>query len=68
MSEAAEPVKFGLLAWNQYTDWPSLRATAIRADELGYDDIWTWDHLYPIVGSWEGPMLEPYLCSAAGRR
>ncbi len=61
MSEPAAPVKFGLLAWNQYTDWPALRATAIRADELGYDDIWTWDHLYPIVGSWEGPMLEPYL-------
>jgi hypothetical protein len=22
---------------------PALRATAIRADELGYDDIWTCD-------------------------
>ncbi len=61
MSEPAAPVKFGLLAWNQYTDWPALRATAMRADELGYDDIWTWDHLYPIVGDWQGPMLEPYL-------
>ena len=62
MSEAGSRlVKFGLLAWNQYTDWPALRATAMRADELGYDDIWTWDHLYPIVGDWQGPMLEPYL-------
>ena len=22
-----------------------------RADRLGYDTLWTWDHLYPIVGS-----------------
>ena len=61
MTEGAGSVKFGLLVWNQYTDWPAMRATAIRADELGYDDIWTWDHLYPIVGDWQGPMLEPYL-------
>ena len=35
-------VRFGLLCWNQYTDWPSLRAAAVLADELGYDEIWTW--------------------------
>jgi alkanesulfonate monooxygenase SsuD/methylene tetrahydromethanopterin reductase-like flavin-dependent oxidoreductase (luciferase family) len=35
-----------------------MRAAAVRADELGFDDLWTWDHLYPIVGSVEGPILE----------
>jgi alkanesulfonate monooxygenase SsuD/methylene tetrahydromethanopterin reductase-like flavin-dependent oxidoreductase (luciferase family) len=44
------PVKLGMLAWNQYTDWPAMRAAAVRADELGYDDLWTWDHLYAIFG------------------
>jgi hypothetical protein len=34
-----------MLAWNQYTDWPSMRAAGERADELGYDDLWTWDQL-----------------------
>ena len=63
MSEAG--VKLGLLCWNQYTPWADLRATGIRADELGYDDIFTWDHLYPIVGSPEGPMLEGYAVLAA---
>ena len=53
-----------MLAWNQYTDWPALRATAIRADELGYDDLWTWDHLYPIVGNVEGPILEGWMVLA----
>jgi len=63
MTEAG--VQFGLLCWNQYTSWADLRAAGIRADELGYDDIFTWDHLYPIVGSPEGPMLEAYTVLAA---
>ena len=58
-------LKLGMLAWNQYTDWPALRAAAVRADELGYDDIWTWDHLYPIVGSSDGPMFEGWLTLVA---
>ena len=37
-------VKLGALCWNQYTDWPSLLQAGIRADELGYSSMWTWDH------------------------
>ena len=53
-----------MLAWNQYTDWRSMRAAAVRADQLGYDDLWTWDHIYPIVGSVEGPILEGWMVLA----
>ena len=52
------PIRLGMLAWNQYTTWPAMRAAAVRADQLGYDDLWTWDHIYPIVGSVKGPILE----------
>ena len=58
-------VKFGALCWNQYTDWPSLREAGVRADQLGFDSLWTWDHLYPIVGDHEGPMFEAYEVMAA---
>ena len=58
-------VKLGALAWNQYTPWADLREAGIRADALGFDSIWTWDHLYPIVGSHEGPILEGWLTLAA---
>ena len=58
-------VKISALCWNQYTDWESLRDAGIQADALGYDALWTWDHLYPIVGSPEGPILEGYLSLAA---
>ena len=58
-------VKLGALLWNQYTDWPSLLDAAIRADELGFDSLWTWDHVYPIVGSPEGPMWESWVTLTA---
>ncbi len=54
----------GALPWPQYTDWASLRGVGIRAEELGYDSLWTWDHVYPIVGSSHGPMFEGYLTLA----
>ena len=58
-------VKIGALCWNQYTDWPSLLEAGIRADRLGYDTLWTWDHLYPIVGDSHGPIFEGWLVLTA---
>ena len=58
-------VKIGALCWNQYTEWPPFLEAGIRAERLGYDSLWTWDHLYPIVGSHEGPMFEAWLTLAA---
>ncbi len=57
-------VKLGALCWNQYTSWPDLLEAGRRADRLGYDSLWTWDHLYPIVGSADGPILEGWLTLA----
>ncbi len=58
-------VRFGALCWNQYTEWPALLVAGQRADRLGYDTLWTWDHLYPIVGSHEGPIFEGWLVITA---
>ncbi|MGZ9159992.1 MAG: LLM class flavin-dependent oxidoreductase [Candidatus Limnocylindrales bacterium] len=58
-------VRLGALCWNQYADWPSILGAGVRADRLGYDTLWTWDHLYPIVGSHEGPIFEGWLTLAA---
>ena len=58
-------VKLGANCWGQYTGWPALREAGIRADRLGYDSLWTWDHLYPIVGDHTGPMFEGWLTLAA---
>jgi alkanesulfonate monooxygenase SsuD/methylene tetrahydromethanopterin reductase-like flavin-dependent oxidoreductase (luciferase family) len=60
VSVTTSPVKVGVLVWNQYTDWPAMRHAAERIDALGYDSLWTWDHLYPIIGRPDGPFLEGY--------
>jgi alkanesulfonate monooxygenase SsuD/methylene tetrahydromethanopterin reductase-like flavin-dependent oxidoreductase (luciferase family) len=58
-------VRIGALCWNQYTDWPSLLDAGLRADKLGYSSLWTWDHLYPIIGDSNGPIHEGWLTLAA---
>jgi alkanesulfonate monooxygenase SsuD/methylene tetrahydromethanopterin reductase-like flavin-dependent oxidoreductase (luciferase family) len=58
-------IKIGALCWNQYTEWPALLAAGVRAEQLGFDTLWTWDHLYPIVGDAEGPNYEGWLTITA---
>jgi alkanesulfonate monooxygenase SsuD/methylene tetrahydromethanopterin reductase-like flavin-dependent oxidoreductase (luciferase family) len=60
----ADPIRLGILAWPQYTNWQSLLGVGKRVDELGYEALWTWDHLYPIRGDEHGPSFEGYLTLA----
>jgi alkanesulfonate monooxygenase SsuD/methylene tetrahydromethanopterin reductase-like flavin-dependent oxidoreductase (luciferase family) len=57
-------VKLGALVWPQYTDWESLQETGALVDRLGYDSLWTWDHVYPIVGDPDGPIFEGFMTLA----
>jgi alkanesulfonate monooxygenase SsuD/methylene tetrahydromethanopterin reductase-like flavin-dependent oxidoreductase (luciferase family) len=57
-------VKLGALVWPQCTDWQSLQETGALVDRLGYDSLWTWDHVYPIVGDPEGPIFEGFMTLA----
>jgi alkanesulfonate monooxygenase SsuD/methylene tetrahydromethanopterin reductase-like flavin-dependent oxidoreductase (luciferase family) len=54
-------IRLGALVWNQYTDWPAMLEAGRRAERLGYYSLWTWDHLYPIVGNSNGPILEGWV-------
>ena len=58
-------LKTGILLWSQATDWRSFEATAVRIDELGYDHLWTWDHLYAIFGDPYQPIFEGWSLLAA---
>ena len=31
------------------TTWPDLREVALLAEEVGFDSIYTWDHLLPVA-------------------
>jgi alkanesulfonate monooxygenase SsuD/methylene tetrahydromethanopterin reductase-like flavin-dependent oxidoreductase (luciferase family) len=57
--------RLGILLWSQATDWESFERSAIRIDELGYDHLWTWDHLYAIFGDPYQPIFEGYATLAA---
>ena len=43
-------LKLGINLWSQASDWPSYLRAGRRADELGYDHLWTWDHVLAIFG------------------
>jgi alkanesulfonate monooxygenase SsuD/methylene tetrahydromethanopterin reductase-like flavin-dependent oxidoreductase (luciferase family) len=58
-------VKMGILLWNQATTWAEYEDTARRVDELGYDHLWAWDHLYAIFGDPYQPIFEGWLTLAA---
>ena len=49
----------GIVLWNQAATWAEFEDGARRAEALGYDHVWTWDHLYGIEGdpyqaTWDG--------------
>jgi alkanesulfonate monooxygenase SsuD/methylene tetrahydromethanopterin reductase-like flavin-dependent oxidoreductase (luciferase family) len=58
-------IKLGILLWNQASDWPDYERAARRIDELGYDYLLAWDHLYAIFGDPYQPIFEGYTTIAA---
>ena len=58
-------MRFGLQLWSQHTDWAGFRDAAVRADETGWDSVWTWDHLMAIFGPWEQPTFEGWAVLSA---
>lgn len=53
-------IKLGLQLWNQVYSWPEARGAAIRAEELGYDSLWTWEHALAAMGSPEQDTFDAY--------
>mgnify|MGYP001826057133 CR=1 FL=1 len=58
MPDMTAPLKLGADIWNQYTDWPAFKAAHLQAEALGYDSLWTMDHIYPPNRPEDGPILE----------
>jgi alkanesulfonate monooxygenase SsuD/methylene tetrahydromethanopterin reductase-like flavin-dependent oxidoreductase (luciferase family) len=58
-------IKLGMLLWSQATDWPAFERAAQKVDKLGYEHLWTWDHLYAIFGDPYQPIFEGWTTLAA---
>ncbi|OGN82234.1 MAG: hypothetical protein A2X23_03885 [Chloroflexi bacterium GWC2_73_18] len=57
--------KMGILLWSQAAEWPPMLDAARRIDRLGYDHLWTWDHLYAIFGDPYQPIFEGWAAISA---
>ena len=58
-------LKTGILLWSQAAPWPDMLDAAKRVDRLGYDHLWTWDHVYAIFGDPYQPIVEGWMSLAA---
>ena len=58
-------LKTGILLWSQGATWPEMLDAAKRVDRLGYDHVWTWDHIYAIFGDPYQPIVEGWTTLAA---
>lgn len=58
-------LKVGVQLHPQNTSIGDLRAAWERADALGVDSLWTWDHFYPLYGDPDAAHFEGYSLLAA---
>src|SRR3954452_9585903 len=53
-------LRLGIALWSQASDWSGFLAAAQRAERLGYDHVWTCDHLLAIFGDPDQQIFEGY--------
>jgi probable F420-dependent oxidoreductase len=51
-------IKVGVQFHPQHTTWAAFAEGVRRAEELGVDSVWNWDHFYPLYGEADGPHFE----------
>jgi len=58
-------LRIGFQVWSQYVGWPELMAIGREIDSLGFDELWSNDHLLPqaaggvgALGELDGPVFE----------
>ena len=61
----SRPIRIAAQLHPQQGDYPALRDAAVRAEELGYDIAYNWDHFFPLYGDRDGPHLECWTVLAA---
>jgi probable F420-dependent oxidoreductase len=51
-------VRIGLQLQPQHADYAAIRRTVARAEDLGVDVLFNWDHFYPLSGDPDGKHFE----------
>ena len=59
-------VRFGVQTGQQEATWPELRETWLELEDLGFDDLWVYDHYLPTGTSHQdGPVTDAWTLLAA---
>jgi probable F420-dependent oxidoreductase len=52
------PIRIGVQIQPQHAEYSDIRDAVLRAEDLGVDVIFNWDHFYPLYGEPEGKHFE----------
>jgi probable F420-dependent oxidoreductase len=55
-----QTVRVGVQVWPQHSTFAQQRDTFLRCEELGVDDVFTWDHFFPLSGDPDGAHFEAW--------
>jgi probable F420-dependent oxidoreductase len=58
-------VRISVQLYPQHADYADIRRAATRAEELGADVLYTWDHFFPLFGNSNGKHFECWTLLAA---
>ena len=62
---ASRPIRIGLQLQPQHATYAQLRDAVSRAEDLGVDIVYNWDHFYPLNGDPDGAHFECWTLLAA---
>jgi len=60
-----KPIRIGVQIHPQQATWAQQRDAWQRAEQLGADTLFTWDHFFPLYGDPDGPHYEAWTTLAA---
>lgn len=61
----AHPIRFGIQTGLQFASWGEILEIWKKAEKLGYDSAWTYDHFVAVMMDPQDPTLEAWTCLAA---
>ena len=56
--QTTHPIRIGIQCQPQQGTFQKMRDTWLRAEEMGVDTIFNWDHFFPLYGDPDGPHFE----------
>lgn len=59
------PVRIALQVQPQHAEYSAIRDTVLRAEDMGVDVVFNWDHFYPLTGDPDGKHFESWTMLAA---